>query len=289
MHVSALSGEYYILADLLRWLNVRLCANSAQVPFIRHWLRGGAVFEGIRFAFYSQASDTSCDTSCSSHARRSETITNVFRNRRFACALLGAWLGACVCVDLLVNQNLSAVDRFLADPGSARAAAQIDGAGSVSVRFMLRRNATEENAWVLTEWEWAQIGLSVAVFFLAILGDQPASSAFRLIPVMLLIVVLQLALVTPHITSLAREVDEIPVGELLSNIQAGRLEAFSWTFWGGEALKTLLGMGLLWNLMVRRERTRSGDREAESGTVNIAEAGAKSEVRVRRRRRSSNG
>jgi len=39
MHVSALSGEYYILADLLRWLNVLLCAKSAQVPLIRHWRR----------------------------------------------------------------------------------------------------------------------------------------------------------------------------------------------------------------------------------------------------------
>jgi hypothetical protein len=53
MHVSALSGEYYILADLLRWLNAGLCANSAQVPFIRHWLSDGADFEGNGFAFYS--------------------------------------------------------------------------------------------------------------------------------------------------------------------------------------------------------------------------------------------
>jgi hypothetical protein len=54
MHVSALSGEYYILADLLRSLNVRLCANSAQVPFIRHWLKNAVLSEANRFAFYSQ-------------------------------------------------------------------------------------------------------------------------------------------------------------------------------------------------------------------------------------------
>jgi hypothetical protein len=92
------------------------------------------------------------------------------------------WLGAGVCVDLLIDQNLSAVDRFLADPGSGHAAAQISEAGPVSVRFFLRRNAAEENAWVLSEWEWAQIGLSAAVFFLAIFGDRPASSAFGLVP-----------------------------------------------------------------------------------------------------------
>jgi hypothetical protein len=224
----------------------------------------------------------------------SATITNVFRNRRFACAVLGVWLGAGVCVDLLINQNLSAVDRFLADPGSAHAAAQISEAGPVSVRFILRRNAAEENAWVLSEWEWIQIGLSVAVFCLAIFGDRPARSAIGLVPAMLLIAVLQVAFVTPHIASLAREVDEIPVGELLSSLPAVRLDAFVKAFWAGEALKMLLGFGLMWKLMLRRERTRSTDREADAGPVEIPDQAAKSEVRVRRRRtdqshRSVNG
>ena len=169
--------------------------------------------------------------------------------------MLGVWLGAGVCVDLLINQNLSAADRFLADPGSGRAAAQISEAGPVSVRFLLRRNAAEENAWVLTEWEWIQIALLAAVFFLSVFGDRPARSAFGLVPAMLLIIVLQLALVTPHVASLSMEVDEIPVGELLSSIPAGRLEAFSRAFWAGEALKMLFGMALMWKLMVRRERT----------------------------------
>lgn len=55
MHVSALSGEYYILADLLRWLNVRLCADSAQVPFIRHWHGNYAAKGTGSFAFRSQS------------------------------------------------------------------------------------------------------------------------------------------------------------------------------------------------------------------------------------------
>lgn len=281
MHVSALSGEYYILADFLRWLNVGLCANSAQVPFIRHWPRGGVVSEVNGFAFYSRIYEK-----LPLRNAWSATIENVFRNRRIACAVLGVWLGAGVCVNLLINQNFSAVDRFLADPGSGRAAEQISEAGPVSMRFLLRRNATEENAWVLNEWEWIQIGLSVVVFLLAIFGDRPARSAFGLVPVMLLITVLQLAVVTPHIASLAVQVDEIPVGELLSSIPAGRLDAFREAFWAGEALKLLLGMALMWKLSVRRERTRSTDREVEADTVEIAGDAAKSERRVRRRRTS---
>ena len=196
------------------------------------------------------------------------------------------WLGAGVCVDLLINQNIFSVDRFLSDPGSARATTEISQAGSVSVRFILHRNAAEENAWVLNEWEWIQIGLSVAVFFLAVNGDRPAGSAFGLIPAMLLIILLQLAFVTPHIASLAREVDEIPVGELLSSIPAGRLQAFNQAFWAGEALKMLLGMGLMWKLMVRRERARPVEREAEAGKPEVREGAGKPEVRVRRRRTS---
>jgi hypothetical protein len=113
---------------------------------------------------------------------------------------------------------------------------------------MLRRNATEENAWVLNEWEWIQIALSAGVFFLAVFGDWPARSAFGLIPAMLLITVMQLAFVTPHIASLVREVEEIPVSELLSSIPAGRLDAFNKAFWAGEALKMLFGMSLMWKL-----------------------------------------
>ena len=145
MHVSALSGEYYILADFLRWLNPGLCANSAQVPFIRHWLSGDSALKGNRFAFYSQA----CDKQPIRRGR-SATITNVFRNRRFACAVLGAWLGAGVCVDWRVNQNLSALDR---SPATRAARAR------------------------------------------------PPRSAFGLVSAMVLTVVLQLALVTPHIAS----------------------------------------------------------------------------------------
>jgi hypothetical protein len=111
---------------------------------------------------------------------------------------------------------------------------------------------------------------------------------------MLLIVLLQLAFVTPHIAGLAREVDEIPVSELLSSMTAGRLEAFNRAFWAGEALKMLLGISLMWKLMVRRERTRSADREVEAGTTETADDPPKSEVRLGRRRisqshRSLNG
>ena len=79
MHVCALSGEYYILADLLRWLNEELCADSAQVPLIRHW----AVDEGFaiadRFAFRSWRSDMAAVPP----RRASATIANVFLSQRF--------------------------------------------------------------------------------------------------------------------------------------------------------------------------------------------------------------
>jgi len=196
------------------------------------------------------------------------------------------WLGASACVDLLINQNLSTIDRFISDPASPGAATLVRETGPAGVRFILRRNAAEENAWVLNMWEWAQIAIALALLLLVMVGERPPGLALFLIPAMLLITVLQLWVVTAHIASLGREVDEIPASELLSSAAAGRLQAFNGAFWGGETLKMLCGIGLLWKLMHRRERSRSSDRESDTGTTEAGEGEAKSEGRVRRRRSS---
>jgi hypothetical protein len=196
------------------------------------------------------------------------------------------WLGAVACVDLLINQNYSTIDRFISDPASPGAAAQVRETGPASARFILRRNASEENAWVLNKWEWMQIALALALLLLVMVGERPPVLALFVIPTMLIIVLLQLSLVTPHIATLGREVDEIPASELLSSAAASRLQAFDGTFWGGEALKILCGIVLLWKLMYRREHSRSSDRESVAGTTEAREGAAKSEGRVRRRRTS---
>ncbi len=171
--------------------------------------------------------------------------------------MLGFWLGAGVCVDILATQNSAAIDRFMSDPGSPNATTQIRQAGPVSVRFLLARSAAEENAWVFAKWEWAEIGIGIALFFQVMFGERPPHSAVVLIPAMLLIVLVQLSILTPHIASLSTEVDEIPAFELPGNQAMAQFQAFRGIYTGGEILKLALGIGLASRLAIRRETVRS--------------------------------
>jgi hypothetical protein len=216
----------------------------------------------VIFAFHLRPSAAGTTRTC-----RSETITIVFGNKRIACAVLGFWLGAGVCIDILATQNLAAVDRFMADPGSPHAAMQIRQAGQVSVRFLLARNAAEENAWIFAKWEWAEIGIGIAFFFQVMLGERPPHSAVVLIPAMLLIVLVQLSILTPHIASLSTEVDEIPAFELPGNQAMARFQAFRGIYAGGEILKIVLGIGLASRLAIRRETVRSSKGRVTDKTI----------------------
>jgi hypothetical protein len=135
----------------------------------------------------------------------SATITNVFRNRRFACLFLGLWLGAAVSVDFLVAQNFSTIDPFISASGSPSVSAQIKQAGQKSIRFILRRNAAEENARIFETWEWSQIGIATVFFSLIMFGERPPVSALVLIPAMFVIVLLQHFILTPQVVSFGRE------------------------------------------------------------------------------------
>lgn len=193
------------------------------------------------------------------------TIGIVFRNRRFACLILGLWLGATVAVDLLLVQNFDSVDRFLPSPGSNAMAAKIKQAGKPSVRAILRRNASEENEWLSENWEEMQILISVIFFFLVLFGERPPKAALAMIPLMLALVVLQRFMLTPHIASLGREVDEIPGNALLHNPMVERYWNFRGFYLSCEAAKGLLGLGIALRLMVRRtfDKTSAKDQQLE--------------------------
>jgi len=202
----------------------------------------------------------------------------VFHNRRFACAILGAWLGAGVSVDLLVTQNFSAVDRFISDPGSPAASAQVGKVGAKNLRVLLRRSAADENASVFQVWEWIQIALAIAFFFLILLGEKPSRSALALIPAMLAIVLLQHFILTPHIISLGSDLDETPAQGMPNNPNVARFWIFHGFYSGFEILKLLIGIGLASRLMIHRERRSDSENPPAKITVKTP---------IRRRRRTS--
>ena len=161
------------------------------------------------------------------------------------------WLGSAVCVDIVATQSFPAVDRFLADPASRSAIALVRPETPQALRFVLRRNAAEENADVFEAWEWTQMGIAMVFFFLVLLGDRPPRSVLIILPVMMVILLLQRFVLTPHIAALGRDMAEVPVGAL-TNPAAPKFWAFHGFYYAFEIFKLLLGAGVAARLMIRR-------------------------------------
>jgi hypothetical protein len=246
--------------------------GTAFSPHVR------ATLDGVWFRLSFEAQPSGPARFRCAGPRTSETITNVFRNRRFACLFLGLWLGAAVSVDFLVAENFSTIDPFLTALGSPLVTARIKQAGQQSVRFILRRNAAEENGRIFEVWEWTQIGMATLFFFLVMFGERPPLSALILIAAMFVLILIQHFILTPNVVSLGREVDEIPLTEQLRNPTVDRFWVFHGFYSGFEILKLLLGMGVAARLMIRR---------TPDLTENKSERLSESEVEPRKRRRHS--
>lgn len=228
-------------------------------------LRTGAVYPSLtcREVLLLQISSL---TSCSFawQTGRFATITNVFHNRRLANLILGLWLGMAGCVDFLVIQNFASVDRFLAAPGTVGSSQAIRQIGPEGARYLLRRNASEENAWIFENWEWIQIYISVLFFLLLLLAGRPSKWALALTAGMLIILLIQRFALTPQISAMGRDIADLPAADLAKNPENSRFWLFHGLYSGSEILKLVTGFSLAAILMFRR---RTGDRaEVWSGT-----------------------
>ncbi len=191
----------------------------------------------------------------------------MFRSRRFACLSLGLWLGAAASIDFLVAENFSTVDSFLADPGGKTASARIGDLGRDSVRFLLRRNAGEENALNFEVWEWAQLGIGAIFFTLLVAGEKPPTSALVMVPLMLLIVVAQRFFLTPQVIALGRQMDDLPASALTNNPLVTRFWTFHGVYSGLEILKLLLGIGVGARLVIRRSDQKSSNQASWGSSI----------------------
>lgn len=129
--------------------------------------------------------------------------------RRLAALLLGIWLGASILADVAVTQNFQTVDRFLATPGSVSTSAALHGIPRDRMRFILRRNAAEENNWIFLNWERVQVALGGLLFLLLLFGDRPQIMLMALCAAMILTVGVEHFALTPAITELGRRVEDL--------------------------------------------------------------------------------
>lgn len=130
--------------------------------------------------------------------------------RRLAALLVGVWLGAGILADVAVTQNFQTVDRFLEKPGSASASAALREIPRGRERFILRRNAAEENNWIFLNWERVELVLGAALFLVFLFGERTHKWLPVLSAALFLIVAGQHFGLTPLITDLGRRVDDLP-------------------------------------------------------------------------------
>jgi hypothetical protein len=131
------------------------------------------------------------------------------RPRRILAALLGAWLAGSIVMVVVATHNLRSVDTLLQGMIGRNAASVAFGRDQA--RMLLRYHAAELNRDYFTWWEWAQIGLGVAVLgiFVGVRSNGQPWHVVLAIAV-LLIVIAERFVLTPEIIDLGRRIDFIP-------------------------------------------------------------------------------
>src|SRR5512133_2357357 len=129
--------------------------------------------------------------------------------RRFACLLLGVWLGGIIMMSVVATQNFRTVDRILLDPAPG-AASELKAMGYETAKMLLRWEAGEQNRRLFEISETAQIALAMAGIFVLLFGSTEGKYALGLALLLLVLVIVQRFLLTPTMVSLGRLVDFVP-------------------------------------------------------------------------------
>lgn len=174
------------------------------------------------------------------------TIAAVVQIRSLCALIIGVWLGAGILADVAVTQNFQAVDRFLAGHSAQETALE---------RPLLRRNAAEENAWIFTNWERAELVLGVGLLF-CLLREGHSRRLAALCLAMVAMVAAEHFFLTDAIIELGRRVDDLaPTDPAVQH------------FWilhgiysGLDLLKLAVGFGLAVSLTYERKARPASER-----------------------------
>jgi hypothetical protein len=174
-------------------------------------------------------------------------------SRRFACFLVGIWLGCELLLGWVTMANSRSANLTLAG-AHATAAAQLRQLGP-GLGPALRYQAAEQTRGLLEGWGTAQIALGgfLLLFLLFATEERPGALALALFLVALSAV--EWVFLTPEMVAQGRALDFVAAGaEIHDRI---RLSAFQNAYLGIEALKLVAGLMLGGRLMLRtRARLR---------------------------------
>ena len=173
--------------------------------------------------------------------------------RRFACFLLGIWLGCELLLGWVAIANSRSANRAPAgDQAPAAAALRQLGPGSGPA---LRYQSAEQTRGLLEDWGLAQIALGGFLLFFLLFATEERQHALALALFMLALSVGERVFLTPEIVAWGRTLDFVAAGaQIADRIKLSTLEDI---YLGGEALKWVAGL-LLAAKLTLRTRSRSG-------------------------------
>ena len=185
--------------------------------------------------------------------------------RRFACFLLGLWLGGSVFMAVMTAQNFRLVDRLLANPAPA-AGRLIQSAGPEGARLLLRYQASEANRWYAENWDTVQLCMAALMFFLLLFGSMEGKLSLLLALLLLVLVLVQRLLLAPEIVAQGRLLDFLPP-------EIGAAERRRLWVLEGAATGLQLGKLILGLLLATRLFGRSGYAGKKVNVVDKADYG----------------
>jgi hypothetical protein len=178
----------------------------------------------------------------------------LMHTRRFATLLLGMWLAGSLFMYAVATTNFQAVDRLLSEPDPS-ASQMVKVLGNNSARMLLRHQVSEINRSAFNNWERVQLVLGM-VLLVTLLFDTNGDKVYMgLCAFLLLLIMVEHFLLTPHLTAVGKTLDFIPAEEpSTARIKFGR---FHQAYAVVEVAKMLLLLGLSGRLLMLSQRRRS--------------------------------
>ncbi len=130
-------------------------------------------------------------------------------SRRLACFILGLWVAGGMFMAVVAIENLRSVDRLLNSPNPV-ASLEFRTLGTQSSRLLLRYAASEQNRYLVENWEIAQIFLGILFFLFILFGTHEGKFSLFVGLALLLITVAQRLFLTPEIVAVGRTMDFVP-------------------------------------------------------------------------------
>ena len=177
------------------------------------------------------------------------------RSRRFACLLLGMWMGAGVLMQWIAAENFRSVDRLLDQPNPA-ATLRFKVLGPVATRQLLEYQAAEQKRYDFEAWGTAELIMGFFFFCFLLFGTREDKFSLLMALLLLIGVVVQRFVLTPQINALGRVSDFAPPEVYIPGRRALPVvqSAYNIAELAKLGVAFLLTVWLLWGTGQRRSR-----------------------------------